>query len=392
MNSSEDKLVHAKSHPPVRINSKRFEQSPYALRYVTDDTLFGCYCNRFYPISFGEDVIEQYWKLRREVLLFDVPEKPLDIKGPEAVTLLNRVFARRVESLKPNRAHYAIACTPQGGVQMDGVLIRLADDHFWYVHANGDFQSWLVAHSDGLDVKVTDPQSRVLQIQGPRALEVLKVLDREKTIDDFGYFHAGFFNIGSQSVLVTRTGWTGELGFEIYSNCLNETDHLALWDTIIDVGKPFGLQNTALEVMGVRRLEAGILDYSTDIDSSMTPFDIGLGKFVDFSKDGFVGKQALQNADRENRLFGVTSETGIPRVGCHVYDQRVKVGEVRVGDWSPTLDKGVGYIFFDQAANDSNSWSGKQLSLIDNEARKHHCHIVDLPFYDPEKKIPRGLA
>ena len=392
MNQPNDKLVHAKSHPTVRINSKRFEQSPYASKYADENTLFGIYCSRFYPISFGEDVIAQYWKLRRDVMLFDVPEKPLSIKGPDAVRLLNRVFTRRMDRLKIGRANYAIACTPQGGVQMDGVTIRLADDHFWYVHANGDFESWLVAYSDGLDVSITDPQSRVLQIQGPRSLDVLQALDREKNIEDFGYFHAGFFEMAGQRVLVSRTGWTGEMGFEIYSNCEADTDHAALWDAVVEAGKPFGLQNAALEVMGIRRIEAGILDYSTDIDSSMTPFDIGLGNFVDFSKEDFVGKSALQAADRKKRLFGLTSETGVPSVGCPVLLDKKEVGQVRVGDWSPTLEKGIGYVFLDQPAEDSEGWVGQQLTLIDKEARGHPCKIIELPFYDTEKKIPRGLT
>lgn len=386
------KLVHAKSHPTVRINSKRFEQSPYASKYATADTLFGCYCNRFYPISFGENVIEQYWKLRREVLLFDVPEKPLSIKGPDAISLLNRVFTRRIDNLKIGRANYAIACTPQGGVQMDGVVIRLADDHYWYVQANGEFESWLIAFSDGLDVVISDPISRVLQIQGPRSLEVLKALDREKDIDQFGYFHADHFNIGGQSVLVTRTGWTGEMGFEIYSNCRAETDHLALWDHIVAVGQNFGMENAALEVMGIRRIEAGILDYSTDIDKTMTPFDIGLGNFVDFSKENFVGRKALEQADKGCRLFGLTSQSGVPSVGCQVLLDNDVVGEIRVGDWSPTLEKGIGYVFFVQPAKSGQSWVGQQLTLVNKENIHHVCEVVALPFLDAKKKIPRGLT
>ncbi len=391
MNQTNKKLVHAKSHPTVRINSKRMEQSPYATRYISEDTLFGIYCDRFYPISFADDVIDQYWKLRQGVMLFDVPEKPLDIKGPHAVKLLEKVFTRKINNLKAGRAHYAIACTPQGGIQMDGVMIRLADDHFWYVHANGDFESWLTAFSGGLEVSISDPHSRVLQIQGPRSLDVLKVLVGERNIDDFGYFHAGHFNVAGQSVLVTRTGWTGELGVEIYSNCGSETDHLALWDTILEAGKPFGLQNAGLEVMGIRRLEAGILDYSTDIDQTMTPFDIGLGNFVDFSKEDFVGRKVLEQAEKGCRLFGLTSQTGVPSVGCKVLRDGEIVGHVRVGDWSPTLEQGIAYVFFEQPATSEQSWTGQKLTLVDKESNHHQCEIVALPFLDAEKKIPRGL-
>ena len=133
------KVVYAESHPIVRLNSFRFEQSPYIEKYVTEQTLFAIYCNRFYPLNMGENVIEYYWKLRQGVLLYDVPEKPLEIKGPDAVTLLDRVFTRRIANLKIWRAHYGIACTSEGTVLMDGVLIRLAEDHFWYVKANGEF-------------------------------------------------------------------------------------------------------------------------------------------------------------------------------------------------------------------------------------------------------------
>ncbi len=392
MNQPKHNLVHARSHPTVRINSKRFEQSPYAPRYTTEDTLFGIYCNRLYPISFGEDAIDQYWKLRQKAMIFDVPEKPVEIKGPDAITLLDRVFTRRINNLKVGRAHYAIACTPDGGLQMDGVMIRLAEDHFWYVHANGEFESWLTAFSNGLEVSINDPQSRVLQVQGPRSLEILKALDAEKNIDQFGYFHVGHFNFGGQSVLVSRTGWTGEMGFEVYSNCGSVTDHLALWDTIVEVGRDYDMQNAALEVMGIRRLEAGILDYSTDIDNSMTPFDIGLGKFVDFTKEDFIGHKNLRKVNQKCRLFGLICESGIPTVGCRVIIDKKYVGNIRVGDWSPTLKKGIGYVLFDQTAMIGGCWVGKQLTLVDKEGESHRAEVVSLPFLDAEKKIPRGLA
>ncbi len=386
------KLVHATSHPTVRIIAKRFEQSPYASKYATADTLFGIYCNRFYPMSLGEDVLAQYWKLRREVMLFDVPEKPLDIRGRDAVTLLERVFTRRVGDLGIGRARYAIACTPNGGIQMDGVLIRLAEEHFWYVQANGEFESWLVAHSEGLAVTVRDPESRVLQVQGPRALDVMRDATAGAIQDDFGYFHAGFFRLGSQQLLVTRTGWTGELGFEIYSNSHGDTDHAALWDHLMATGTPYGMQNAALEVMGIRRIEAGILDYGTDIDSSMTPYDIGLGNFIDFGKDRFVGRDALQSADRRQRFFGLVSGAGVPRVGDEILQDGTTVGRIRVGEWSPTLQCGIGYVLFENPASEGQHWPGSELTLRGPGGEIHDAEVVPLPFYDRKKNIPRGLA
>ena len=126
-------LSYASAHAIVPISEKRFEQSPYIERWRSNDVVFGAYAGRLYPLTFGADPLAEYWNLRRGVVLFDVPEKPLSIKGPDALRLLERVCCRRLSNLVKFRARYAIACAPDGGILMDGVVIRLADDHFWYV-------------------------------------------------------------------------------------------------------------------------------------------------------------------------------------------------------------------------------------------------------------------
>ena len=377
---------YASAHGTVHISSKRFEPSPYAGKYESDNMVFGIYCKRFYPLSMGDDPIEQYWKLKRGVMLFDVPEKPLDIRGPGALTLLERVFSRRIENLPLWRARYAIACTPQGGVLMDGVLIRMAEDHFWYVQADGEFEPWLHAHSDGLDVEITDPRSRVLQIQGPAALEVLRAATAGQVPENFGYFHAGRFDFGGQELLVTRTGWTGELGFEVYSEAAT-TDHDALWDHLMAAGQAFDMTLSAAESMGIRRIEAGILDYGTDIDHSMTPYEAGIGAFVDLDKADFVGRKALQKADQACLLFGLSCAEIAPLAGLQILDGNSVVGHMTAGAWTPYLEKGVGFVRFDQKGD----WLGRHLSLCSPDGKLHDCDIVSLPFYDAEKNIPRGI-
>ena len=383
-------INYANSHAVVRLSAKRYDQSPYLAKYMNDQAVFGLYANRFYPLSLGGDPTADYWNLRRKVMLYDVPEKPIDIKGPDAIKLLERVFSRKIGNLKRWRARYAIACTPQGTILMDGVLIRLAPDHFWYVKANGEFDSLLLAYTDGLDVVVSDPRSWVLQIQGPKALEVLKIATGWQVPDNFGYFHAGLFNFGGQELLVSRTGWTGEMGFEVYSN--STTDHLALWDHLMESGKLYGLSFGSLASMGIRRIEAGILDNGTDIDHTMTPFAAGLGAFVDLSKPDFVGRAALEKADRHCLLFGLVSETGIPKADLNVLDGDQLVGHITAGDWSPTLEKGIGYVRFHAPSTTTDSWLGQTLTLRDGNGHKHACEVVSLPFYDSEKRIPRGLA
>lgn len=386
----ENTLGYANSHDTLRISAKRYDQSPYLSKYMTENAVFGLYANRFYPLKLdGGDPIAEYWKLRKEVMLYDVPEKPLEIQGPDAVALLERVFTRKISSLKQWRARYAIACTPQGKILMDGVLIRLAEDHFWYVQANGEFETWLNAQSIGLDVTVRDPKSWVLQIQGPKSLAVLDAAIDGELSDDFGYFHAGKFTMGGQEVLVTRTGWTGEMGVEVYSN--PAIDHLALWDHLIASGEPFGMVNGSLESMGIRRIEAGILDNGTDIDTAMTPFEAGLGMFVNFKKGDFVGRAELEKAGRTCLLFGLISETGTPMAACEVFDEGNVVGSITAGGWSPTLEKGIGYVRFHAPSDKQDSWLGQILMLHDRDGNDHACKVVELPFYDADKKIPRGL-
>ncbi len=385
-----NKLAYAHSHTVVRLSAKRYEQSPYLERYTNDEIVFSLYANRFTPLSIGGDSIADYWKLRREAMLYDVPEKPLSIKGREATTLLERIFTRRVGNLKAGRARYAIACTPQGKILMDGVLLRLDEDHFWYVKANGEFDSWLLAYSDGLDVVISDPKSWVLQIQGPKSLDVLRAAADDPIPDSFSYYHAGRFRLGGQEVLISRTGWTGEIGFEVYSN--PAIDHLALWDHLLACGQPYGLAFGSVESMGIRRIEAGILDNGTDMDLGMTPFAAGLGQFIDFSKPNFVGKAALETADRRCLLFGLISETGIPKAGFEVCEGAEVVGRVTAGGWSPTLEKGIGYVRFHAPATTQESWLGQGLLLCDDNGRCHPSEVVSLPFFDKEKRIPRGLV
>ncbi|MEM7343500.1 MAG: aminomethyltransferase family protein [Chloroflexota bacterium] len=383
-------IDYASSHDIVRLSAKRYEQSPYLAKYMTEDAVFGLYANRFYPLSLGGDAVADYWKLRRQVMLYDVPEKPLEIKGPDAIPFLERLFSRKIGSLKLWRARYAIACTPQGTILMDGVLIRLADDHFWYVRANGEFESWLMAYSDGFDVMVSDPRSWVLQVQGPQSLAVLQAATEEDVPDTFGYFHVSHFTFGGQKLLVSRTGWTGEMGFEIYSN--PAVDHLALWDHLMASGEPYEMGFGSLESMGIRRIEAGILDNGTDIDPQITPYGAGLGPFVDLSKPDFIGREALLKADQQCLLFGLVSDTGIPSAGLEVLVEKQAVGYITAGSWSPTLEKGIGYVRFHAPANDQESWLGQPVLLQDGDGNTHPSEVVALPFYDTEKLIPRGLA
>ena len=387
-----DRHFYVDSFDTVQLSSYRLGRSPFADRYVTDQTIFGLYCGRLYPLKTApeEDPVPRYWKLRRGVLLYDVPEKPLEISGPDAGRVLEGVLACRVATLAVGRARYGIACNEDGTVLMDGVLMRLAQDRYWYVKANGEFTSWLEAHAIGLDADVTDPDSRVLQIQGPKSLDVLDAAIGGGLATDFRYFHAGFFDIGGQTLWVSRTGWTGEMGIEIYCNSGPEpTDHDALWDHLFTGGEPFGLEFSSGSSMGIRRIEAGILDNGTDIEPDLTPFGAGLGNFVALDKGDFIGRSALVKADRSQLLFGLVCATATPDAGLQVHFENRPVGHITIGTWSPTLDTGVGYVRFDHPLP-GGDWLGRTVSLLDHEGTPHPATVDTLPFVDKEKRLPRA--
>lgn len=370
----------------VAISARRFEESPFLERYGHPDMARGVYAGRFFPMFYGDDATEKYWVLRRKAALYDVPERPVEISGPDAVPLLEKVFARKISTLREGRGRYAIACTPQGGVFMDGLLFKLSENQYWYVQPDGALETWLIAHSEGLNVTISDPKSRVLQIQGPASLAIMTAASNGAISEEMGYFHAGFFDLGGQKLYVSRTGWTGEVGFEVYSQG-ETTDHLRLWDHLMEVGQPHGLEFSGSGSMEIRRLEAGILDNITDMDMSMTPFQAGLGRFVDLDKANFVGREALVTADRRTLLYGLKCKNPTPLMNDMILRDGHSVGRVTAGAWSPFLGTAIGYVRFD----DPGDWAGQILILQSQTGDTHTCEIVSLPFYDPEKKIPRGL-
>ena len=370
----------------VQISARRFEDSPYLKRYKTPNMVRGVYAGRFFTMLYGDNPAEKYWILRRKAALYDVPERPVEISGPDALPFLEKVFARNVSTLKEGRGHYAIACTPQGGVFMDGLLFNLAKDRYWYVQPDGALETWLIAHSDGFDINISDPKSRVLQIQGPASQAIMHDASNGAIDATMGYFHSGFFDLGGQELYVSRTGWTGELGYEVYSQG-DKTDHLRLWDHLMATGKPHGLTFSGSGSMEIRRLEAGILDNITDMDMAMTPFQSGLGRFIDMDKADFVGRDALVGVDQRTLIYGLKCKEVKPIMNDTVLAAGQLVGRVTAGAWSPYLDTAIGYVKF----NEPGEWAGQTLTLLSSFAGEHACDIVELPFYDPEKKIVRGL-
>lgn len=380
-------MNYASADRTFRISARRFAQSPWLDSYCTPETVLGVYGGRFFPLSIGEDPAEAYWRLRRGVSLFDVPERPIEISGPDALAFLNRIFCRDLSRLGTGRATYAIACNHSGGILMDGVVLRLAEERYWYVLADGEFLAWIEAHRTAYDVRVRDPGSWVLQVQGPRSFEALERMLDGPPPSPFRYFSVHECEIAGEPFLISRTGWTGELGFELYTRNPG-IDGARVFRHLLRAGSACDLRVSALEAMGIRRIEAGIMDNGTDMDASMTPFAAGLGRFVDLDKRGHVGEAALRAADRRCAFFGVEADPATP-IGRHrAWHEGREIGRLTAAARSPCLQRTIGYL----RLTDPGDWEETEVTLEAADGARYPARTLALPFYDKEKRIPRGLA
>ncbi len=392
MNKKEDfigkEAVFTNKSTTLPVGVKRFDKGPYFDFYHKEDNLYGVYAERFYPISLGNNTEEMYWNLRRKAVMYDAPEKPIQIEGPQAGEFLDKVFSRKISTLNVGRGRYAIACYEDGGIFIDGVFFRLEENKYWYVQPDGPLETWLKVHKADYNVKISDPSSRVIQIQGPSSQEILSKLTNRSLDENFKYYHSGFFEIAEQKVYISRTGWTAELGYEIYT-LGGDTNHKKLWDTILEIGKPLGLHFDGILSMEMRRIEGGILDNNTDFDSSMNPFEAGLGSLVDLTKDDFIGKKALEKLSKKSgkRLFGIISDKAFKYKSNVFLSNEEVVGYLPASTWSPTLKKYIGYVRF----NFSGKWTEFKVRAESLDDNLIDCEVVELPFYDKEKKIPRGI-
>jgi glycine cleavage system aminomethyltransferase T len=363
-------------------------RGPYSKFHVANGAKYCIYNNRLMPVTQKVSRTDGYWLLRQKAGLFDTGERPIEISGPDAEKFCNRVFTRDVSKLKPGRAGYGLLCYPDGKLLCDGVLLRLEQNRFWYVQADGPVYSWFIAHAQGLDVKISDPNSWVSQVQGPASLKILDALLDDGVPENFTYYAVAAASIGGQKVLISRTGWTNELGFEFYTRP-NEPGYNpeALWNAVLKAGKPFGLDVCGLDSMEVRRIEGGILNNGSDFDDTMTPHEAGLSHLVDLSKTDFVGRAALALSKAEPRLFGLISKTAEPLREGEVEIEGRKIGFVTAAAFSPYLDAGIAIVRLEKAYEE-----GTNVQVEGRDGKLHAATITRLPFYDKEKAIPRCIA
>jgi len=360
-------------------------RSPWFKATCDLTTAYGDHEGRLTPVTFDRSIADEYRVLRTRAGIFDVPERPLEIRGHGAAAFLDYVFTRPVSTMAVDRGRYGLMCHHGGGIACDGVIFRLAKDWFWYVHADRDVFTWLQALSLGHDVEIRDPGAWAIQIQGPTSLEILDACVDGGAPEEFKYYHSRKVTMGGQPVLISRTGWTAELGFEVYNMDPN-VDGMALWSHLIVAGAPHGMEILSTYAMNPRRIEAGIMNYGTDMGWDTTPFDLGLGDFVDFEHD-FVGRDALRATERSSRFSGFMTEAKDIKWGSPVLASGNAVGRVKAFEPSPTLGTGIGYVLFDTP----EAMSANAFTVKGRNGNEYPLALHALPFFDADKRIPRGL-
>ncbi len=383
-------VVHPLPAAGVRPNELARTMIPHPLMYqeLPYNPEYTIYNGRLTPAYLDHATAdEMYWKVRREVILRHTGELPLEITGPNAETLLQRVFTRDVSTVRVGRCSYQFACYHDGKMITDGVLVRLAEDRFWFGQADGDLYSWFRAHCEGLDVQVIDPDVWISQVQGPRALEVLEAVIDAPLPDRFNYFDMAEVSIAGQPVVITRTGFTNELGWEFYLT--PDIDAAAVGDRILAIGEAFGMIITSADVFRARRIEAGLLNAGSDFDMTTTPYDVGLGGMVNFDKGNFSGRAALQTAaDSSCRTWGMRIDDSVAHLGRVLVSRSTGeiIGRVCSSAWSPFQTLGVAIVRFDSADYGPDDVVG--VACIDGT--DHEGVVCTLPMIDPDRLIPRG--
>jgi aminomethyltransferase len=305
--------------------------------------------NHMYQPHSYDDPIAEYWHLIKGVTLWDVgTERQVEISGPDAAAFVDRLTPRDVTKVAPGKCRYIVVTSQEGGIVNDPVMLRLAADRYWLSCSDSDLLLWAkgIAVHAGLDVAIHEPDVSPVQIQGPKSRAVIATLFGEE-IANLAYYTLAETALDHIPLVVTRTGWSGEFGYEVF---LRDGRYgVELWDRILDAGEPHGIVVTGPS--DIRRVEAGILGYGSDIDLTTNPLEAGMERLLDLdSGRSFVGKDALlriRAAGVKRRIVGVELageplEQGLFAERWPVVKEG-RIGDVLVALHSPRLEKNIGY-------------------------------------------------
>ena len=351
---------------------------------------FSTYNHMYIPRDFG-DPEENFWNLINDAILCDVAvERQVQIKGPDAGKFVQMMVSRDLSEMSIGQCKYVILTNQHGGILNDPVLLKIDEDCFWFSLADSDVLFWAqgLAVNSNLDVDISEPDVSPLQLQGPKSREIMIELFGDD-ISDLKYYWFRPFDLDDIKLIISRTGWSSELGYEIF--LLNSKDGNRLYEKIMKIGVNHGLKPGHTST--IRRIEGAMLSYHADMDINTNPYELGLDKFIEIDKDfDFVGKNAL----KEIRKHGVyRKQIGLeikaePMSGPNTRFWDIKVDNQTVGQvtsavYSPRLKKNIALAMILK----EHSIIGNDVEVISGDEIMP-AKVVEKPFFDPRKTTARS--
>lgn len=348
---------------------------------------FSVYNHMYIPRDFG-DPVQNFWNLLENAILCDVSvERQVEITGPDAARFVQLLTPRNLSSCHVGQCKYVLLTSQEGGIINDPVLLRLGDNHFWLSLADSDVLLWAkgVATFAEMAVEIKEPDVSPLQLQGPRSLKIMQSLFGDE-IEKLKYFWLIETTLDDIPLVVSRTGWSSELGYEIYLRDGNRGSDL--WERIMAAGEPLGLRPGHTST--IRRIEGAMLSYHADMDINTNPFELGLDRLVDLEMDaGFIGKSALAKI----RATGISRQlVGLEIDGPPLERPNTKhwplqvdgedVGHITSAVYSPRLERNIALGMLGV----SHAQQGNRLNA-NCEGGKRTVTVVEKPFYDPKKRL-----
>ncbi len=352
---------------------------------------YDIYNKMYIPSHYVEDPVEEYWHLLNHVTMWDVGcERQVEIRGRDGFRFAQYLVARDLSTCQVGEAKYVILTTDEGGIVNDPVLTRLGENRFWLSTADSDVLLWAkgIAHDTDFEVELSEPDVSPLQIQGPKSRDLLADMFGPKVLE-LKYYTFAEAEVDGIPVLITRTGWSAEVGYEVYLRDGSKGDRL--WNLLMEAGRKYNLRPTG--PIEARRVEAGILNYPSDINLDTNPYEVGLGWLVDLEKrDEFIGRERLRQIKKagvKRKLVGFEMP-GAPMQGWLPWfwpitkDGQV-IGKATALVHSPRLAKNIGYgmVPTEHAALGTTF-------VIETPDGPRDALVVRKPFIDPKKDIPKS--
>ena len=350
-------------------------------------TGFSVYNHMYIPRDFGSPE-QNFWNLIEKSILCDVAvERQVEITGPDAFKFTQLLTPRNLSNVAVGQCKYVLITNNDGGILNDPVLLRLAENHFWLSLADSDVLLWAqgVAVNSGLNVNITEPDVSPLQLQGPTSKDIMVKLFGE-SIKDLKYYWFREYDLDGIPLIVSRTGWSSEFGYELFLRDGSKGNDL--YEKIMTAGKEYGLEPG--HTSSIRRIEGGMLSYHADADINTNPFELGLDRLVSLDSDiEFIGKAALKKIKAD----GIKRKQVGLEINCEplsgpnttfwsIKKDNNKIGKVTSAVYSPRLKKNIALAMI----NIENSEIGTSLEVNTNKGN-FEAIIVEKPFFDPKKKI-----